>query len=261
MGISSNQARFLALTSRQVDLENRVQQICQRRLRLSSELEKVATDYNNQIGNRQMFTFNSSNSGIRELSISGIQSLKDTNGKNYILTNFVDSADDDYYSGIRFTTGVGFEVAYHSFGDDHNKVISLQSLGLSTSVTESEALDVAIRSGVLVIMTESDSFTQEVQKISYTSVYDGTTNSNTAKNCELRDWRTLPDIADELYKGDDVAAENKYDRTIAQVNAQDKKLQLEQSSIEVEYKAVTSEKEAVKKILDTNASASFKYFS
>ena len=54
MGISSNQARFLALSSRQVDLEFRIQQICQRRLRLSSELENVATGYNNQISNRQM---------------------------------------------------------------------------------------------------------------------------------------------------------------------------------------------------------------
>lgn len=36
---------------------------------------------------------------------------------------------------------------------------------------------------------------------------------------------------------------------------------MEQAQIEMEYKAITSEKEAVKKILDTNASNSFKYFS
>ena len=55
MGLSSNQARFLSLTSRQIDLEQRIQQICQRRLRLSSELENVATSYNNSISNRKMF--------------------------------------------------------------------------------------------------------------------------------------------------------------------------------------------------------------
>jgi len=70
-----------------------------------------------------------------------------------------------------------------------------------------------------------------------------------------------PEIYDELNQGDDAAAEDKYDRTIDEINSQDKKLQLEQTSIETEYKAVTSEKEAVKKILDTNASSSFKYFS
>ena len=55
MGLSSNQARFLSLTSRQVDLEHRIQQICQRRLRLSSELENVATSYNKSITNRHMY--------------------------------------------------------------------------------------------------------------------------------------------------------------------------------------------------------------
>jgi len=249
MGISSNQARFLALTSRQVDLENRVQQICQRRLRLSSELEKVATDYNNNIGNRQMFTYNTSNSGISHLSVSGIEGLKDTNGNAYkLLYDTTPTATTRAYSGV--TTG--------TLSTDSTGILSINgaattyNVGLKSyaagATTEPALLEAAIRAGVITISTEKDQYTQ-------TSYTVG------AKDYELTDWRTLPVIADELYKGDDVDAENKYDRTIAQVNAQDKKLQLEQSSIEVEYKAVTSEKEAVKKILDTNAASSFKYFS
>ena len=253
MGISSNQARFLALTSRQVDLENRVQQICQRRLRLSSELEKVATDYNNQIGNRKMFTYNTSNSGISQLSLTGIEALKDTNGNTYkVVTMNSDAAE---YANMVWVPGSGFDPYIN--GDGPANLVTLTQLGLPASASEAEALEAAIRSGAVSIATKSDAFTQ-----SAVAVRDKDNDlGNYLGNYELRDWRTLPDIADELYKGDDVAAENKYDRTIAQVNAQDKKLQLEQSSIEVEYKAVTSEKEAVKKILDTNASSSFKYFS
>lgn len=248
MGISSNQARFLSLTARQVDLEQRVQQICQRRLRLSSELERVATDYNNQIGNRQMFTFNTSNSGITQLSIAGIQALKDTNGKNYSLVALNGAS---YTNGIAFSAGVGFTVTTNGVA---GTPISLASLGLGSAATEAQALEAAIRSGSIVLASQADAFTQ-------TPVATNNSVDATTANYELRDWRTMPDIADELYKGDDLTAENKYDRTVTEINSQDKKLQLEQSSVEVEYKAIVSEKEAVKKILDTNATASFKYFS
>jgi len=55
MGLSSNQARFLSLTSRQIDLEKRVQEICQRRLRLSNQSERIAQHYNEQTSDRRLF--------------------------------------------------------------------------------------------------------------------------------------------------------------------------------------------------------------
>ena len=240
MGISSNQARFLTLTSRQIDLEYRVQQICQRRLRLASELERVASDYNNQISNRAMYTFNTTNAGISTLSVIGIQSIKDTNGNKFKLVGKIN--DSTYgavsYSGNQLTIKDG----------SNTKTVSAGTLGLDSTAGEAEMLEAAIRSGTIYIATQEDIYTQE-------SVAVGGTNY------ELRDWRTLSQLADELYKGDNADAETKYEKTTAEINAQDKKLQLEQTSIEVEYKAVTTEKEAVKKILDTNAQASFKYFS
>ena len=260
MGISSNQARFLSLTSRQVDLENRVQQICQRRLRLSSELEKVATSYNDSIGNRQMYTFNTHNSGISNLSIgsaasgTGIKGIKDTNGNNFVIIGQNSSAANISVTAacmIATATGTAGGLDSATALDIGGAVTTFKALGLSGSATSADVLEAAIRNGLVSIASKADEFTQSKTTIA----------GSDAGDYELRDWRTLPVIADELYKGDDVAAEDKYDRTISQINQQDKKLQLEQSSIEVEYKAVTSEKEAVKKILDTNATASFKYFS
>lgn len=248
MGISSNQARFLSLTARQVDLEQRVQQICQRRLRLASELENVATEYNNSIGNRKMFTYNTANGGISQLSIAGVNALKDANGNNYALVGL---------NGASYTQGVTFAGAgANAFTLNTNgttSTITKATLGLPSTATEDQCVEAAIRGGLLTIAKVADEYTQ-------TAVSVGNSGATTA-NYEFKDWRTLPDLADELYRGDDVAAENKYDQIVTEVNAQDKKLQLEQSSIEVEYKAVASEKEAVKKILDTNASTSFKYFS
>ena len=110
-----------------------------------------------------------------------------------------------------------------------------------------ETLEQKIRNGEYSLIREADEYTQSPINLA-------------GENYEAIDWRTVPGLYDELYKANDISAEDKYDHTISEINAQDKKLQLEQTSIEVEYKAVSSEKDAVKKILDTNASASFKYF-
>ena len=111
-----------------------------------------------------------------------------------------------------------------------------------------EDLEEGLRNGTYSLVREANEYTQSPLSIGGNSY-------------EEVDLRTTPENYDELNKSDDVDAENKYDKTIAEINAQDKKLQLEQTSVEVEYKAVTSENEAVKKILYTNAQSSFKYFS
>lgn len=54
MGLSASQARQLLLTAKRNDLEFRAQQISQQRLVLSSQLEEIATDYENATSNRQM---------------------------------------------------------------------------------------------------------------------------------------------------------------------------------------------------------------
>ena len=246
MGISSNQARFLTLTSRQIDLEYRVQQICQRRLRLASELERISSEYNNQISNRAMYTYNTTNMGISQLTVSNINAIKDANGNNFQL---VYKSGSDEYSKITSSTDISAVRIEGTTG--------LQTtLGLSSAPSgwTPEILEAAIRAGVISIATKEDVYTQDAYMVT-------NANGDELGKYEIRDWRTLSQLADELYKGDNADAENTYEKVTAEVNAQDKKLQLEQTAIEVEYKAVTTEKEAVKKILDTNAQASFKYFS
>ncbi len=268
MGISSNQARFLALTSRQVDLERRIQQICQRRLRLTSELENVATSYNNQISNRRLYAMNTTTGGIDELTIANFQNLKDSNGNKYMLMGQDILGQNTLTIEWRPTTGAGLDTpppgtafrmeclgALNPTASDG--WISFAQLGLDpATATEGESLSAAIKMGFLKVLKVSDEYTQTP----ITAYYDTVAPAIPVDSEEV-DWRTIPGLADELYKGDDVDAENKYDKTIAEINSQDKKLQLEQTSIEVEYKAVSSERESVKKILDTNAQSSFKYFS
>ena len=54
MGLSASQGRLLMLTARQSDLEFQAQQISQKRLILSQQLEKISRDYEEATTNRQM---------------------------------------------------------------------------------------------------------------------------------------------------------------------------------------------------------------
>jgi len=167
------------------------------------------------------------------------------------------STTNSNWSGASDTAGAGFASATAPNGANiwvNNgstpPAINMEALNTfeyDGGTPTTDELEQGLRNGTYALVQEPDAYTQSTIR-SYGSEY------------EVKDWRTAPQINDDLAKYDDAEAENKYDRTVAQVNSQDKKLQLEQSSIEVEYKAVSSEKEAVKKILDTNAAASFKYF-
>ncbi len=117
----------------------------------------------------------------------------------------------------------------------------------------SDDLDSGLRTGNIQLAKHADAMTQNVLEYSFIQ--------GAPEKFELVDWRTQPIISDDLYGANDTAAQTVYDQTVREVNSQDKKLQLEQTNIETEYKAVTSEKEAVNKILDTNVKSSFKYFS
>ena len=54
MGLSASQGRMLLLTARKNDLELRAQQISQRRLLLSQQLESVSNEYETATSNRVM---------------------------------------------------------------------------------------------------------------------------------------------------------------------------------------------------------------
>ena len=153
-----------------------------------------------------------------------------------------------YYNNGQSSDSSGATQGINTTGWDTSIWDTSTTLPSLRSSADVHGLEEGLRNGEYSLVREADEFTQDPLTI------------NGDKYQEV-DWRSTPEIYDELYKGDDVDAENKYDKTISEINAQDKKLQLEQTSVEVEYKAISSERESVKKILDTNAQSSFKYFS
>ena len=57
MGLSASQGRLLLLTARRSDLEFRAQQISQKRLNLSQQLEQISMEYETATSDRQMKIF------------------------------------------------------------------------------------------------------------------------------------------------------------------------------------------------------------
>lgn len=73
-------------------------------------------------------------------------------------------------------------------------------------------------------------------------------------------WDCVATIQDGYYQDDDDTAKAKYDRLQNEIQAQDKKLELELDNIETQRSAVTTEEESVKKVIDENIEGSFNAF-
>ena len=74
-------------------------------------------------------------------------------------------------------------------------------------------------------------------------------------------WDATSNIMDSYYTEDDDKAKARYDRLQTQIQTQDKKLELELDNLETQRKAVTTEEESVKKVIDDNIEGSFKTFA
>ena len=73
-------------------------------------------------------------------------------------------------------------------------------------------------------------------------------------------WDTTSNISDSYYTEDDDAAKAKYDRLQTQIQAQDKKLELELDAIETQRSAVTTEVESVEKVINEDIEGTFNAF-
>ena len=73
-------------------------------------------------------------------------------------------------------------------------------------------------------------------------------------------WDAISNISDNYYNEDDDKAKAKYDRLQNQLQAQDKKLELELNNIETQRSAVTTEVESVDKVISDNIEGSFNAF-
>lgn len=137
----------------------------------------------------------------------------------------------------------GFQVVVVSTGQRYDDFVP-------PAGTYKKSIEDGLRDGTYILARTANPFSQETMSIpTLTGLY------------EAVDWRTVSSVSDDLFTADDGDAETKYDQKTAAINQKDKTLTLEMQKIETDHKAVESEMEAIKKVIQTNAESSFKTFA
>lgn len=114
-----------------------------------------------------------------------------------------------------------------------------------------KSLEDGLRDGTYVLLRDADEYSQEVL----------TDPAGLSGNYETADWRKTLSVNDDGFTADDGDAETEYNVKTASINQKDKSLTLEMTKMETDHKAVESEMEAVKKVIQSNAESSFKTFA
>lgn len=127
--------------------------------------------------------------------------------------------------------------------------------------------------GVTVIpadkVTDPDFLTSQVAHGNY-GLYEYDVNEDTKENGIMTSkgaFRGVSwDAGDDSVRADDdkhelAKAESEYNRTMADIQAKDKRFDLQLKTIDTEHQAITAEMESVKKVIDKNIERSFKIFN
>ena len=291
MGLSASQGRMLLLTARKSDLEFRAQQISQKRLVLSQQLEDIATDYEDATSDRQMkITLYSTSADAEGVAtkitkeanltyanlVSG--SLGTTDGSiqpNLITGEQAYTSNVAYrlvnYDGAIVVSNVN-EIPNVSFDDngqlnttDSNYEVKQGADGkIRVSMASTGAVYV-VDSNLASGSTDSagsasgPNYLQDCLRNGKYLIqrFDSSADEPTWRNIS---WDATANISDSYYQDNDDAAKAKYDRLQQQIQAQDKKLELELDNVETQRSAVKTEEDSVKKVIDENIEKSFNAF-
>jgi len=173
-----------------------------------------------------------------------------------IATKYTDSQENRNL----FTSGVS-PLSYQQINTTNLATAGLQVMVVGKNVLYDnytpaagevkKSLEDGLRDGTYVLLQQATSSSQDTM----------TDPAGLTGTYATSDWRTNPAISDDLLTADDGKAETEYDQKTAAINQQDKTLTLESAKLETDHKAVESELEAIKKVIQSNAESSFKTFA
>lgn len=243
MGLAASQARLLLLTARRSDLEYRAQIISQRKIMLAMQTEKLATDYTEKLSDKiLMFTYDTDGSSGKTLtevlSYAGITATNPDIIGNYIVTdnqgNLVVPSLDKLPAGFVLSA----DKKSATFTDANGKV-SAYPINVCEDVANPYVFQNALRNGGLYL----EKYNKD----------NGTFESNA--------WQSDANIQDTLYTADDDIAQAEYESSSLKLQNQDKMLDLELKNIETQHKAIETEVDSVKKVIEKNIEETYKIFA
>lgn len=231
MGISANQARMLTLKGRKCDLEKEMQIILNNKLQIAQETSEVAHDYNNAVSNRKLFVFSPSTDAAQDTFLSMSPS------------NLFIKAD--YLIAVKQADGSYSQLTQ----------ANINNIGVEEG----------LRTGEYILVKEATMQTQDPQVITFeNATYGGGSiigTDHTDANWEVVDWRSSTQIMDKLDSSDDLQAQTAYEKSMADLNVKETKMNVEMKKIETEHASISNEIESVDKIMKKNTEDSYKYFA
>lgn len=235
MGISSNQARLLALTSRKCDLEAQMQLLLHRKLNIAKETTSIANSYNEAISNRELVLFDPVSTNAPDF------------GDNMNMYKNLDVGNLWVHGGnllVVEKTPTGYQQ-------------------ISAIYPTADQVEEGLRNGSYALVTFADEETQNPQTIDFTNVYNGGNylGLGATGKYEVVDWRSSTKFLDRLDQSDDGIAQANYERLMNELKEKESQMDVEINSIETQHSAISNELETTKKVMTKNTEDSFKYFS
>lgn len=285
MGLASSQARILLLTARKSDLEYRSQAISQRKMNIAMQTQQLATEYSTAMSNRRMqFVYyadgQSGQTFEEDLSYAGLMSencaaagdflIKTTSGK-YLVTG----SEEKRYS--KDGNGNLVEIPSERLQSEYAVYVKLATADgtIKNYINENGSYNYARLTEEYKSQTEyvagasNNSYFQSALRNGSFYLYKATIfegenedgSKTTYKDYQNVTWSGLSSINDTYDTSDDAAAEAKYESESLVLANQDKMLDLELQEIETQHKAIETEYDSVKKVIENNIKVSFKIFS
>lgn len=285
MGLASSQARILLLTARKSDLEYRAQAISQRKMNIAMQTQQLATDYSTAMSNRRMkFIYyadgQSGKTFEEDLSYAGLMSenaqsagdflIKTTSGR-YLVTGDTKAKSNGYSEYEENLYKVAKKLAEADGSIKKYYVTQKDAKGNDQTYINKGALMAAYENQTeYVAGASNNSFFQSALRNGSFYLYQATNQQEveqkdgskvTTCDYECVSWSGLSSINDAYDTSDDAAAEADYEAKSLVLSNQDKMLDLELQQIETQHKAIETEYDSVKKVIENNIKVSFKIFS
>lgn len=224
MGMSASQARFLMLTAQKNNNEFQAQRICFERLSLSQQTEQATVEYNDKINARMLLFQGHDENGKIESEIQ--------------LTYAHITEQPPNGLGMKLVSAIGGKEVVAKYPDG----ITEEEKGnyfVDPELLNANLLEKNLREGNYIIRKPS---------------------SETEDGYENYSIDASPFIVDAYRKMDFPQAEGEYNVKKEQFHNADKKLELKLKQLESEHKAIETEMESVKKVVDKNVETTFKTF-
>lgn len=224
MGLSASQARLLTLTSRKCDIEFYIQHINTKRLQLTYKTSELSTIQSDGLSNR-ILKFRNSDQSLSDISINS------TTGK-------INSTSTAFYKPD------GTKITSIQKGSDNKIYLTGDTVPSGVTLTNYTGTDLdmylsnAVSSGQLIVSDWTSAASKSSPQVASSS-----------------------NLENILYTDDDDSVVAQYEAKLAPIQAEDKRLEMDSKNLETQYKAITTELDSVKKIIDDNINKTFKIFA